>query len=330
MSIKIIKESLIVGLNSIDANKLNNSKLSNVLFDFKGLIRHSHNYKNLKVQVLDAVIPHSFYNIDESNNLLVINGQNLLIKSGNYSQFSLFIELKRILPQSIVASFIKVSGKISFASTGYFILNKEGTVLQTLGFEKADYTPLGNILLAPYPLYLAGNKILKITSKALSCNNHDSFNNNNNHLLTFVTVNSPPHSLIYYKNLSQLHYPMKENYINEIDIQIYDEFNKFIDFNNTSWNIILSITYEKEIFIDDVTFEDIKRVQDISVINGNNLKVFPKGEKSLQSQPESLGNKNKKDEPPLPPPTLEEPENISTSTNETDLDILLYNNHLYH
>jgi hypothetical protein len=323
MSIKIINESFVIALNSKDSIKLNDTKLSNVNFEFKGLIRHNHKYKNLKVQLLDAVIPHSFYNITPFNNLLILDNIEHIIEVGNYTQKTLFDKLSRLKTKFATygVEFDKVTGKMTIFKRNdtNFTIQKESTILEILGYEQKDlvgfrYTVIDNgvietyrRLIASYPLYLAGNQIIKISSKALACHNHDSFNNNTNNTLNFITVNSPPHSIIYYKNLSQIHFPMKEEYIDNIDIQIYDENNEFINFNNTNWKIILSISYDKELFVDDVNFDDYKK------------KIQ---EDDKEKELESLGNKKeKKKEPIKEEPIKEEPLNLPIPTmNENDLD----------
>jgi hypothetical protein len=343
MSIKIINESFIVALNSKDSIKLNESKLSDVNFDFKGLIRHNHKYKNLKVQLLDAVIPHSFYSITPLNNLLILDNIDYTIEAGNYTQKTLFDKLSRLKTKSGTygVEFDKVTGKMTIFKRNdtNFTIQKESTMLEILEYEQKDlvgfrYSVIDNGVFTSYrkinataPLYLAGNQILKISSKALACHNHDSLYNNTNNTLQFITVNSPPHSIIYYKNLSQIHFPMKEDYINNIDIQIYDENNEFINFNNTNWKIILSISYEKELFIDDVNFDDYKKKKQSQEDNtlGNIKKEKEKKKKEKEPVEEPVKE-------PVEEPVEEPIENIDIpmpTTNDNDLDLLLYNEHIY-
>jgi len=328
MSIKIIKESFVVALNSKDAKRLNGTNLSNVNFDFRGLIRHNHNYKHLKVQILDAIIPHSFYNINPFNNLLVLDNIDYIIEAGNYTQKNLFETFSKVISSVRYGfQFDKITGKVTIIKKedSNFTMQKESTMLSVLGYEQRDYVgeeysidgQFQKKIVGSYPLYLAGNHILKISSNALACHNHDSFNSNTNNTINFITVNAPPQSLIFYKNLSQKHFPLNEDYINDIDIQIYDENNNFINFNNTNWNIILSLSYEKEIYVDDVNFSDYK--------------------KQTQEDDDSLGkikDKKKKEKEPIEEPE-EDPifnpvEDIPFPTmSENDLDLLLYNNHIY-
>jgi hypothetical protein len=115
---------------------------------------------------------------------------------------------------------------------------------------------------------------------------------------------------------------MKENFIDDIDIQIFDENNRFIDFNNTDWSMVISVIYDKEFFEDTVNFDDYKKKS--------------QEEEQENEKLESLGNKKNKKEKETIEESIEEPikepidEIIPIPTmNENDLDLLLYNNHIY-
>jgi len=92
--------------------------------------------------------------------------------------------------------------------------------------------------------------------------------------------------------------------INEIDIQIFDENNNFIDFNNLDWTITLTISSENS------TNEQKYYLNDI--LQKNNL---------------SLKNQNDQLPPELPP---EEPqvEEIPETQEQKELKILNYKNNI--
>jgi hypothetical protein len=307
---RIVKENLIIGLNSKDSRRLNGSSLSNVVFDFKGIITSKNNYTNLKIQLIDAVIPYSFYNINENNNLLVVNNVKYFLTLGNYNQVSLFKEFNEILPD-FALMFIRLTGKISFASTSAFIFNKESTIFNVLGFdENVDFiSDNNNFLTALYPLYLIGVNNIKIASQALSCNISDSFHNNNGNILSFISVNAPPQGLIHYSSHADRFFPLKNQFIEEIDIQIYDGNNNFIDFNNRFWSLTIAISYEKKIFDNTLTnLQDIKNIM-------NNLLVGLGKDEGKDVEKEEEKEENNQPQP--------------LSLDETDLDFLLYQNGIY-
>ena len=92
--------------------------------------------------------------------------------------------------------------------------------------------------------------------------------------------------------------------INEIDINIYDENNNYIDFNNLDWTMTLIIS--SEINFDEVlniSWDTIKMQQQQKLIDEMNKKY-------LDLQPE--------------PPPQEQPPPIEESQQEKELKILNY------
>ena len=66
----VYQDNRIITLNSQDGEKLNGTYLSNVQFNFSGLLKEDKNQISSYVTVLNAQIPVSFYIIDETNNVL--------------------------------------------------------------------------------------------------------------------------------------------------------------------------------------------------------------------------------------------------------------------
>ena len=66
----VYQDNRIITLNSQDGEKLNGTYLSNIHFNFSGLLKDEKNLLRSYVTVLNAQIPVSFYIIDETNNIL--------------------------------------------------------------------------------------------------------------------------------------------------------------------------------------------------------------------------------------------------------------------
>ena len=66
----VYQDNRIITLNSQDGDKLNGTYLSNIHFNFSGLLKDDPNLIRSYVTVLNAQIPVSFYIIDETNNIL--------------------------------------------------------------------------------------------------------------------------------------------------------------------------------------------------------------------------------------------------------------------
>ena len=65
----VYQDNRIITLNSQDGDKLNGTYLSNIHFNFSGLLKDEKNLIRSYITVLNAQIPVSFYIIDETNNI---------------------------------------------------------------------------------------------------------------------------------------------------------------------------------------------------------------------------------------------------------------------
>ena len=96
-----------------------------------------------------------------------------------------------------------------------------------------------------YPLNLLGVQKLSIKSEKLAVQSVSSVDYSFSNTLITIPVDVSPFSMISYNSQSDVNKNLLNvRTINEIDIQIYDENNNLINFNNLDWNITLIITTE--------------------------------------------------------------------------------------
>ena len=122
-----------------------------------------------------------------------------------------------------------------------FLVNS--TLKEIIGFTSA-ISSVSQILKLPYPLNLLGTLKLKIISKNLITDNYDSGIGD---LLEVIPVNIGLFNLITYDNYNHVNL-LKTTKIDNIDFQILDSFNRFIDFNNQNWSITLSLSIFRRFF----------------------------------------------------------------------------------
>ena len=147
----------------------------------------------------------------------------------------------------ILFSTIKInknSGKLVF--TSYVITNYSfsGSMLDVIG-TTSDIVSNSNIYRCIYPLNLLGVEKLFIKSERLSVQSVSSVDYSFSNTLITIPVDVSPFSMISYSSQSDVNKNLLNvRTINEIDIQIYDEDNNLVNFNNLDWNITLVITTE--------------------------------------------------------------------------------------
>lgn len=346
----IIKERRIINLNSEDATSFNNgSFLSDVVFNFRGLLKDEDNILFCEGGLLNAQIPVSFYQVAYYNNTLVyeVDGTpyTLTIPVGNYNFSTFSTALATAFLNSSGFTFnitiSETTGRLSFMIIGthtytFYGLSSGTTCFKILGFDPTlDYPSSGITLDAPYLLNLLGAKKLKISSLTFSNNGNDTTNYATSNIISTLSVDAPSYGLIVYNNLSDIYGKLKVKRIDSIDIQIKDEYGNLINFNNTDWSITLALLIYRKVEY---------RNNDLSVLidSVNNL-TQTLGQQIITQQQDNLDNFNSNqidnlvETQDLPLTDQEQLDNQINNENQneilqpnlgdiTDLDLLMYEN----
>ena len=275
----LIEDRINISLNSANAIlKPANSSIgylpsfiSNVTFDFPNIIKEDKNVVYSTVEIANAQIPVSFYQINYTNNVLNIKYLTATysvpivytLTRGNYNVTTLLAEIKTQTGGYITGTFNKISGIITLTSSNTIYINFQilpSPISAILGFDNmTTYTSSTNVLTAPFPVSLLTIKNLKICSSNLSTNSLDSSNDGKLNLIQTISVNAPAYGIITYEN-GNIGSILTNKNINTIDIQILDDGNRFVNFNNVDWTIQISITHFRRIQnSDDKNFEDLTR-----------------------------------------------------------------------
>jgi hypothetical protein len=102
-----------------------------------------------------------------------------------------------------------------------------------------------NIYRCIHPLNLLGIQKLSIKSERLAVQSVSSIDYSFSNTLVTIPVDVSPFSMISYNSQSDANKNLLNvRIINDIDIQIFDENNNLVNFNNLDWNITLVITTE--------------------------------------------------------------------------------------
>lgn len=248
----------IITLNSTDATLLNGTYLSNVFFNFKGLLKDDINIVRSYITVLNAQIPVSFYVIDSTNNVIRIRNETSLligtfvIPIGNYNANTLITTINATIQavssfNDIVCSFNPTTGVLTFISTNvytYFSYANGSTIGEVLGMSSSNRT--GQNIALSFPLNLLGKTKLFVNSINLANVAYSSYGNGFSSTLGTIPVNVPPYSLIQYTcAVDQQKNILTNRVLDGIDIQIKDQNNNFVNFNNIPWTMTLVLSIER-------------------------------------------------------------------------------------
>lgn len=317
-------EQRIVILDSNNAVKNNGDFNSDVVFNFTGILTDEPDVKEVQVSIQNAQIPMSFYNVNVYNNIFRITYNSLpytiTLTRGNYNSTTLITEItSQLAGQSITDIAITISsitGIIKFVRAGglNFTILSTGTINKTLGFATGtNYTTTAGILNAPYPLNLLGLLKLKITSLEISTYNFDSSVLGNLNVLATIPIEAGTFGLIQYDNVANIESIIKNPTLDSFDLQIYGDDGNLVNFNGIGWNITLMFAITRERKPKSTNqFKDI--VQPI-------LNMIDLQTQILQNENPQLASdiQQTQDTQPLG-------DNQPENTDETDLELLFYNN----
>lgn len=250
-------EYKLINLNSANALVKNNGAfLSDVVFKMPGLVKPEPNLTSVELSIIDGQIPVSFYNINYTNNTLnyQISSVNYSIVAnvGNYNFNSLATQLisKFLLNgHTFTITINKQNGIVTFATTATNFIFQVSSLFATLGFTSSNKTSTSFSLTADYPLNLLGITKIKIQSVNLGSYNIDSLTRGYCNTLGIIPVDQPSFGLISYENKTNSIFQIRDNRVDEIDLQMLDQNNNLINFNNVDWDLTILFKFTREIEI---------------------------------------------------------------------------------
>ena len=249
-------DSRIVTLTSATAkNKYNSTALSDVEFEMIGLLKQESDIIFTEVSVLSAEIPVSFYNVTATNNAFryIFGAINYLITIpvGNYNATTLITYLNTQFIAPVTMTISKLTGKITLTGNGINTIQYLGGTSTTntiIGFTNT--TSSGITLTAPFPMNLLGTKRISICSTYLPIYSYSSVSNTLSDTLATIEVDQPAFGLLLYKNTTQLRSKLRVDTLDVFDIQLRDELNQLLDFNNCDWSITLVLDITRKTIVD--------------------------------------------------------------------------------
>jgi hypothetical protein len=246
-----VVEQKMINISSSDGILNNGSYKSNINFNFANILSDDGEINYVTAGVLNAQIPVSFYTINYTNNTLVfkVNTGSILtitLTRGNYNSNSLITALTTafaLLGYTFTIVTDRITGIMTFTSTGNsFTFYGISTLTPVLGFTSGtNVSSSGSVLTATYPLNLLGIKRLKVNSSALSTVAYDSKTLGQRSSIASISVNVPSYNMIDYVNTTNAYAICQAKIITYIDIQILDEADNYVNFNNTDWTMTLQI-----------------------------------------------------------------------------------------
>jgi hypothetical protein len=283
----VYQDNRLITLNSQDGEKLNGTYLSNIKFNFSGLLQDDIYLIRTYITVLNAQIPVSFYIIDDTDNILYYTqnsvSKTITIPIGNYNGNQMVTLLNSSFlanGSSIVASLNSSTGILNFTISGGLSITflSTSTIKSILGFSSNISST--TLITLPYQLNLLGKKKIFINSNYLKNSAFTSKSLSSVQTIASIPVDQPPYSMINYVSVSDLERNILFNRsLDILDIQIVDEDNKYINFQNIDWSITLCLTIEKN---DHEKINYSLNTLPLPINNIENIKKISRDEKELR------------------------------------------------
>jgi hypothetical protein len=238
---------------------LNDSFKSKLSISLPDLSFHE-KIENIYFSVQHAEIPNSFYVVNYTNSVIVINSVSYQIPAGNYNANNLITALLLLLP-TFTITYNSITNRYTFNSSITFTINSSSTCRSIIGLGNTNQTAIltGSVYSLTLPFSVNFVPLPRINFKS----NFFNFNNFNgidysNDLFLSIQNNTNPNSMIHYINQTGIKFRVQDKNITTFVISITDDEGNFINFNNQDTRISLQIDVEYiDVINNNLTFNDL-------------------------------------------------------------------------
>jgi hypothetical protein len=245
-------------LKSNDATSLLNGSLkSNISFDLRNKIFIPPNV-NCFVQLNTFRFVNSIYNVNSTNNKFYysvkhntnIQSITLTIPVGNYSIISILQYLNTAtavhhMDFTYLDTLFKVNIAVS-SSREIHLMDGANNCYRLLGFVNYNTTTYVTNLISDSIINLGGTQVLYISLENVNLSSNTSKQNANINIIESITVDVLIGSSQSFSNTNNSKFKVNENFINSINVKIYDEYGYLVDFNNVDWFLSIGLIFSYE------------------------------------------------------------------------------------
>lgn len=238
---------------------LNDSFKSKLSISLPDLSFHE-KVENIYFSVQHAEIPNSFYVVNYTNSIIVINSVSYQIPVGNYNANNLISALIVLLPTYTI-TYSGITNRYTFNNSSSFTINSSSTIRNVIGLGNSNQTSILNgsvySLTLPFSVNFIPIPRINFKSNFFRFNNFNS-NDFSNDLFLSIQNNTNTNSMIQYINQTQIKFRVDDKNITTFTISITDDDGNYINFNNQDTYITLQIDIEYiEVINNSLTFSDL-------------------------------------------------------------------------
>ena len=251
-------------LNSSTSMLMNGSLKSFVHFFIQDAMNDKkHNTVEQRVSLVNAQIPCSFYQINNSNNQIVINDILYTFPNGNYNVNNFITTWYSVIGSTWLLSFSSMTNTLVFTFTSPFnFTDTKNSLFPVIGFTAGiTYNCTGSTLLAPYPVNFSGLPRILISSPTFNLNSRcANAEATMSSIIGAIPINTLSNGIIYYTNYTNYKSIFSSFELSFITIMLQDDNDNMLDMNNIDWAITLQI---------DTVVEVVKSMDNLNDIYEN-------------------------------------------------------------
>ena len=227
---------------------------NNLRFDLNSYISSTQNVTTL-VSLHSFSFTNSFYNINANNCCIYYTDDNVYIIStslplGNYDIDDLIALLNSLFVNTLVFAYSLRTMKVTVTSTIPFrFASGVDNIYEVLGFpEVISDTTLSTTNTSPFVFNMIGIQQLNICLSNLNLKSIGVKNSGKKSIIDSVQVTSPSGSVQHYCNCDNFRYMITDNLVDFLNVVIYDQDFRPVDFNNIDWfmSVKFEFCYEKQ------------------------------------------------------------------------------------
>lgn len=253
--------------NISSANATNGSFKSVVNVSLPDLTFHMDSIQNAYLSVNHAEVANSFYVVNYTNDVIVIDSIAYTLPRGNYNVNTFMAQLLLLIPVGFGITYSSITTKFTFTNTTTdFTINGASalsTINKVVGLGTTDITSTALTLTLPFVVNFLPLPRLNFRSNFLKLNNYSSTDNSSDIFLSLQN-NAPQNSVIYYTNQTNTKNLIEEKNITSFVITVTDDINRLINFNNVDWYMTIQI---------DMEYLDTPKLTNISSIIQNGITI---------------------------------------------------------
>jgi hypothetical protein len=233
--------------NISSANAINGSFKSQVNITLPDLTFHLDNIQSAYLSVNHCEVANSFYVVNYTNDVIVIDSIAYTLPRGNYNVNTFMAQLLLLIPVGFGITYSSITTKFTFTNTttNFTINGASGlsTINNVIGLGTTDITSVALTLTLPFVVNFLPLPRINFRSNFLRLNNYSSTDNSSDVFLSLQN-NAPQNSVINYINQTASKNLIEDRNITSFVINVTDDYNRLINFNNVDWYMSLQIDLE--------------------------------------------------------------------------------------